>query len=101
MPHRAMASSRSPSARTRTIGAAWSGKMPQNSGRLPVRCGSHGTNRGSRTGLCQAVEVAHSLVLLDQPQLRKAGRGVRRPWLFKVWLVAATGTPPIRSTVQL
>ena len=37
MPQRAMTSSRSPSGPTRTIGAIWSGKMPGNKGRLPVR----------------------------------------------------------------
>jgi hypothetical protein len=36
MPHRAMTSSR-PSGLLRTIGANWLGKMPGNSGRLPVR----------------------------------------------------------------
>jgi hypothetical protein len=37
MPQRAITISRSPSAPRRTIGAIWSGKMPGNSGRLPVR----------------------------------------------------------------
>jgi hypothetical protein len=37
IPQRAMTSSRSPSAPLRTIGAIWSGKIPGNWGRLPVR----------------------------------------------------------------
>jgi uncharacterized membrane protein YedE/YeeE len=50
MPHRAMTSSRSPSALLRTIGASWSGKIPGIPGgcrSCRVRCG---TGRGWRLG---------------------------------------------------
>jgi hypothetical protein len=47
MSERAKTSSRSPSAPRRTIGAIWSGKMPGNSGSLPVRSLGRETNPGS------------------------------------------------------
>ena len=46
IPQRAIASSRSPSAPTRMIGAIWSGKIAGNSGSLPVRsCGARNQSR--------------------------------------------------------
>src|SRR3954471_11208581 len=61
-PQRIMLSSR-PSSRRHTTGAIWSGKIPGNGGRLPIRSSVTPSLADGVLALVQAVEIAHVAII--------------------------------------